>query len=76
MSYVVVVFPEPREVFIDDEGQGSNVAASGKPRALFVNAGTHTFRLSRAEDVCPREQTVDVPERPILDPFPVEFKKC
>jgi len=77
MSYVVVMFPDPREVYIDDEGQGSNIAASGKPRALFVNAGKHTFRLSSAAaDVRPPEQTVDVPERPILNPFPVEFKKC
>ncbi len=76
MSYVLVLFPEPRVVYIDDEAQGSNIAASGKPRALFVNAGTHTFRLSRATDVSPAEQTVDVPERPILNPFPVEFKKC
>ncbi len=76
MSYVVVRFPEPREVYIDDEAQGSNIAASGKPRTLFVNAGKHTFRLSRGEDVDPAEQTVDVPERPILKPYPVEFKKC
>ena len=76
MSYAVVMFPEPREVYIDDEGQGSNIAASGKPRALFVNAGQHTFRLSSTGDVSPAEQTVHVPERPILNPFPVEFKKC
>jgi predicted acylesterase/phospholipase RssA len=69
MSYVVVLFPEPREVYIDDEGQGSNVAASGRPRLLFVNAGKHTFRLTGA-DVLPAEQTLDVPEQPILDPFP------
>jgi hypothetical protein len=76
MSYVVVLFPESREVYIDDQGQGSNRAASGKPRALFVNAGTHTFRLAGTGDVDPAQQTVDVPERAILDPFRVEFKKC
>jgi hypothetical protein len=75
MSYVVVRFPEPREVYIDDEGQGSNTAASGKPRALFVNAGKHTFRLSGA-GVDPPDQTLNVPERPILNPYPVEFRKC
>ena len=75
MSYAVVLFPEPREVYIDDTSQGSNRAASGRPRALFVNAGRHTFRLSGTGDVEPAEQTVDVPERPILDPFRVEFKK-
>jgi hypothetical protein len=74
MSYVTVVFPEPRDVYIDDEWQGSNRAASGRPRAIYVNAGTHTFRLGGAS-VAPPEQDVDVPERPILDPFPVEFRK-
>lgn len=76
MSYVLVKFPEPRDVYIDDQHQGSNTAASGKPRALFVNPGKHTFRLGRPEDVDPAEQTLDVPERPILDPFLVEFTKC
>jgi hypothetical protein len=76
MSFVLVIFPEPREVYIDDQAQGSNIAASGKPRALFVNAGKHTFRLSKADDVAPAEQTIDVPERPILNPFSVEFRKC
>ena len=75
MSYVIVRFPEPREVYIDDEAQGSNTAASGKPRALFVNAGKHTFRLG-GSGVDPTEQTMSVPERPILNPFVVEFKKC
>ena len=68
-------FPEPREVFIDDQPQGSNRAASGRLRTLFVNAGVHTFRLS-ANDSEPTSQKVDVPECPILDPFVVAFKKC
>ena len=76
MSYVVVLFPEHREVYIDDQSQGSNTAASGKPRALFVNAGVHTFRLGGRPDVNPPTQKVDVPERPILDPFRVEFAQC
>jgi hypothetical protein len=76
MSYVIVRFPELREVYIDDQHQGSNNAASGRPRALFVNAGLHTFRLGGPTDVDPPEQKVDVPERPILDPFYVTFTKC
>jgi hypothetical protein len=75
MSFVIVLFPEPRDVFIDDQSQGSNLAASGRPRALFVNAGSHIFRLS-GHGVEPPTRTVDVPERPILDPFRVEFRKC
>ena len=76
MSYVIVRFPELREVYIDDKSQGSNIAASGKLRALFVGAGSHAFRLGGAPDVDPPTQTLDVPERPILDPFFVDFKKC
>jgi hypothetical protein len=75
MSYVIVLFPEHREVFIDDQGQGSNIAASGKPRALFINAGIHTFRLGGPQDVDPPSQQLDVPERPILNPFRVDFRK-
>jgi hypothetical protein len=75
MSYVIVRFHEPRGVYIDEQPQGSNLAASGKPRVLFVGAGIHTFRLDGA-GVDPPSQKVDVPERPILDPFCVEFKKC
>ena len=75
MSYVIVRFPEHREVYIDDAPQGSNTAASGKPRALFVNAGVHTFRLGGTPDVEPPEQDVDIPERPILRPFSVTFRQ-
>lgn len=75
MSYVIVLFPEPRQVYIDDHEEGSTTAASGRPRTHYVNAGKHTFRLTGA-DVSPAEQTVVVPEREILDPFCVEFKKC
>jgi hypothetical protein len=76
MSYVVVLFPEAREVYVDDESQGSTKAASGRPRVLFINAGVHTFRLGGRPNVAPPAQDVDVPERPILDPFRVEFGLC
>jgi hypothetical protein len=55
MSFVIVLFPQPR--------------------ALFINAGSHIFRLS-GHGVEPATRTVDVPERPILKPFCVEFRKC
>jgi hypothetical protein len=76
MSYVIVLFPDHREVFIDDQGQGSTIAASGKPRVLFINAGIHTFRLGGPPDVEPPLQQLDVPERPILNPFRVAFQKA
>jgi pyrimidine deaminase RibD-like protein len=74
-SYVLVLFPEAREVFIDDHSQGNNLAASGRPRALVVGAGVHTFRLGGAPDVEPATQILDVPDRPILNPFSVVFQK-
>jgi hypothetical protein len=76
MSYVIVKFPEPREVLIDDQNQGSNLAASGAPRLLYVNAGIHTFRLSGLANTDPPSQKLDVPECSILEPFCVEFTKC
>ena len=73
MSYVVVQFPECREVFVDDQSQGDNVDGTGRPLPLFVNAGSHTFRLGGAPNFSPPTQTVDVPEVPIITPFPVLF---
>jgi len=75
MSFVVVLFPELRDVYIDDQLQGSTRAASGRPRALYVNAGSHVFRLGGRGDVEPPTQTLDVPERPILNPFRVAFRR-
>ena len=46
MSYVIVQFSEPREVFIDDQSQGDNLAASGRPRALLtVRLRPHRLRV-------------------------------
>ena len=55
----------PRETVPDVVGQTESEAIAGK----------HTFRLS-GSGVAPPQQDADVPERPILDPFRVEFKKC
>ena len=71
MSYVIVQFPERREVLMDDQSQGDNVDANGLPRPLIVNAGFHTFRLGGAPNFAPPVQTVDVPEVPIITPYPV-----
>lgn len=75
MSYAVVQFAECRKVFIDDQDQGDNVDATGKPYPLLVNAGLHTFRLGGAPNFAPASQTVDVPEVPIILPFVVVFTK-
>jgi len=75
MSYVIVRFVEPREVYIDDQAQGATWPRAASPRAVRRRR-VHTFRLGGAADVDPPTQKLDVPERPILDPFCVAFHKC
>ena len=75
MSYVVVQFPECREVFVDGQSQGNNVDEASKPYPLLVNAGFHTFRLGGPPNFAPASQTVDVPEVPLIVPFAVVFTK-
>jgi hypothetical protein len=75
MSYVVVKFPERREVFIDNRSEGDNVDADSRLRPLLVNAGWHTFRLGGLSNFAPAALTVDVPEVPMLAPFAVVFTK-
>lgn len=75
MSYVVVHFPERREVIIDGQSQGNNVDENGSLRVLICHEGPHMFRLGGASDYTPPEQTVDVPDASALNPFPVIFEK-
>ena len=75
MSYVVVKFPEPREVFMDDQSQGDTVDGDGTPRALFAGEGWHTFRLGGPSDYTPPAQTLNVPDATQINPFPVVFEQ-
>lgn len=74
MSWVVVVFPERREVFCDDRSEGDTLDTDGKPRALLIGEGTHTFRLGGAPPCRPNEQTVYVPDAGAINPFRVVFE--
>lgn len=74
MSWVVIDFPERREVFIDDQSLGDNRDDSGQLCILPVGAGWHTFRLGGAPPCVPPVQTVNVPEAPTAAPFAVVFK--
>ena len=76
MGWVIVTFPESREVFVDDKSQGDNVDASGRCRVLIIDDGLHTFRLGGAADVAPPAQDVTVANTSILDPLPVVFTKA
>jgi hypothetical protein len=75
VSYVVVLFPERREVFIDGDNQGDNTGANGRPRALLVGVASPTFRLGGGSGVIPLSQTIEVPEASISAPFVVVFTK-
>ena len=76
MGWVIVTFPESREVFVDDRSQGDSFDAGGRPRVLVVEDGLHTFRLGVAADVAPPAQDVTVANTSILDPLPVVFTKA
>lgn len=75
MGWVIVEFPESREVFADDKTQGANRDADGRYRTLIIEDGLHTFRLGGAADVAPPSQDATVKNTSILDPLHVVFTK-
>jgi hypothetical protein len=75
MGWVIVEFPETREVFVDDETQGPNRDSGGQPIVLFVEDGRHTFRLGGG-GVAPPAQDATVKATSILDPLHVVFTKA
>lgn len=74
MGWVIVEFPETREVFVDDKSQGDN-RENGDYRTLIVEDGLHTFRLGGAANVDPSSQEVKVENTSVLDPKHVIFKQ-
>lgn len=60
MEYVIVEFPERREVFMGGVSQGDNLNDIGGHRILRVAAGKHTFTLGGQNDYDPDHQLVDV----------------
>ena len=75
MEYVVVLFPERREVLVDGVVQGYNREPSGALRILRVDEGLHRFRLRGPDDYVPLWLTVDVAETSANDPLPIAFEK-
>jgi hypothetical protein len=75
MGYVIVQFPDSREVFMDDESQGDNRDESGQYRILLVGDGWHTFRLGGAADYTPVDVTVAVAGSTAVSPFTIVFYK-
>jgi hypothetical protein len=75
MGWVIVEFPETREVFVDDKPEGGNRGADGQYLVLIVEDGLHTFRLG-GTGVNPATQDVTVADTSALDPLRVVFKRA
>jgi hypothetical protein len=69
-EYVIVVFPDSRDVVID----GNEEAGKTNTR-LLVNAGRHTFSLQGEQNFSPSQQTVLVRNTRPNDPLTVNFEK-
>ncbi|HHF0557990.1 TPA: hypothetical protein ACPHT1_002073 [Vibrio antiquarius] len=67
MEYVIVNYPDIRDVYIDGEqnGQTNDV--------LYIDAGTHTFDLGTPVDYTPVELDVVVSSTSVLTPMEITF---
>lgn len=75
MGYVIVEFPERREVLVDDVSQGDNRDDAGNYRILRIADGLHTFRLAGADDYVPAFQNRRVADTTAVNPLRVVFAK-
>jgi hypothetical protein len=75
MGWVIVEFPETREVFVDDRGQGNNRDEQGRYLTLIVQDGLHTLRLGGLANVQPAYQDVEVSNTSALAPLHVIFRQ-
>lgn len=75
MGYVIVEFPERREVFVDHASQGDNREATGEYRILRIGDGLQTFRLGGPQDYTPLSRTVDIVDTTPIEPLRVIFER-
>ena len=75
MEYVIVEFPERREVFMGGVSQGNNLNDAGGHRILPVDEGKHTFTLGGAKDFEPDSQLVNVTGTTPVQPQHIVFTK-
>jgi len=75
MGFVIVEFPERREVFVDEASQGDNRDDHDEYRILRVGDGLRSFRLGGPRDCAPPTQTVEVADTTSIDPLRVVFSK-
>jgi hypothetical protein len=76
MEYVVVEFPDRREVLVDGMLQGYNRETTGELRILRIDeGGEHRFRLRGPDDYLPLWLTLDVGGTNVNKPLCVVFTK-
>jgi hypothetical protein len=75
VEYVIVEFPERREVFMGGVSQGDNLNDSGGYWVLPVSEGLHTFTLADPKDFAPERQTIDVHGTSPVQPLHIVFAK-
>jgi hypothetical protein len=75
MEYVVVRFPDRREVLVDGVPQGFNQELTGEWRILRVEEGEHRFRLRGADNYIPLWHTREITGTNVNAPLCVDFEK-
>lgn len=75
MEYVIVEFPDRREVLIDGISYGENRQPENQYRILRVPEGLRRFRLRGPENYVPLWQTVEVKDTDEVAPMHVVFEK-
>ena len=75
MEFVIVDFPDRREVLVDGVGYGHNLVPTGEPRILQLSEGVHRFRLRGPDNYVPLWQTLDVSDTDVNAPLHVRFDK-
>ena len=75
MEYVIVDFPDRREVLVDGAVAGYTRDLGGEPSQLRIDEGTHRFRLRGPDDYIPLWLTVDVFDTNVNEPLTIFFTK-
>jgi hypothetical protein len=75
MEFVIVQFPDRREVLVDGVSFGHNRELTGDLRILQVGEGVHRFRLRGPDDYVPLWTTIDVTDTDVNAPLRVVFGK-
>ena len=70
MEYVIVIFPEKREVIIDGDPGGNT------GEALMVEKGTHRFQLGDPQDYKPKWRQPTVEDTTVASPMEITFEKA